>query len=61
MEYMVMSRRPRILQNLIIDEYIFEQVEDFKYSGVNLNNRNDMHNEIRLRLNTANLGYYANE
>jgi hypothetical protein len=58
-KYMIMSRRPRILQNLIVDGYTFEQVEDFKYLGVILNKRNDMHNEIRLRLNTANRGYYA--
>jgi len=56
---MVISRRPRILQNISVDGYTFEQVEDFKYLGVNLNNRNYMHNEIRLKLNTANRGYYA--
>jgi hypothetical protein len=53
-KYMIMSRRPGILQNLIVDGYTFEQVEDFKYLGINLNNRNEMYNEIRLRLNTAN-------
>ncbi|KAL4085250.1 hypothetical protein QTP88_027109 [Uroleucon formosanum] len=58
-KYMIMSRRSRILQNLAVGEYTFEQVEDFKYLGVNLNNKNDMHNEIRLRLNAANRGYYA--
>ncbi|KAL4083726.1 hypothetical protein QTP88_029042 [Uroleucon formosanum] len=56
---MIMSRRSRILQNLAVGEYTFEQVEDFKYLGVNLNNKNDMHNEIRLRLNAANRGYHA--
>lgn len=58
-KYMIMSRRSRILQNLAVGEYTFEQVEDFKYLGVNLNNKNDMHNKIRLRLNAANRGYYA--
>lgn len=53
---MVMSRRPRILQNITIDEYTFKQVENFKYLGVNLNNK-DMHNEIRLRMNGANQGF----
>jgi len=56
---MIMSRRPRILQNLTVDGYTFEQVEVFKYLEVNLNNRNDMHNEIRLRLNVANREYYV--
>lgn len=58
-KYMVMSRRPRILQNISVDGYIFEQVEDFKYLGDNLNNRNDMHDKIKLRLNTVNRGYFA--
>lgn len=54
-----MSRCPRILQNFTVDGYTFEQVENFKYLGVNLNNRNYMHNEVRLRLNAANRRYYA--
>lgn len=46
-----------VLHNIItsiVDEYTFEQVEDFKYFGVNLNNRHDMHNETRLKLNAEN-------
>ena len=58
-KYMVMNRQPRILQNISVDGYIFEQVEDFKYLGDNLNNRNDMHDKIKLRLNTVNRGYFA--
>jgi len=58
-KFMIMSRRPRILQNLTVDGYTFEQVEDFKYLGINLKNMNDMHNKIRLRLNAANRGYYV--
>jgi len=58
-KYMITSRRPRILQNITVNEYAFEQVENFKYLCVNLNNRNDMHNKIRLRLNAANREYYS--
>lgn len=43
-KYMIMNMRPRILQNLTVDGYTFEQVEDSKHLEVNLNNRNDMHN-----------------
>uniref|UniRef100_A0A2S2NFK6 RNA-directed DNA polymerase n=1 Tax=Schizaphis graminum TaxID=13262 RepID=A0A2S2NFK6_SCHGA len=58
-KFMIMSWHLRILQNLTVDGYTFEQVEDFKYLGINLKNMNDMHNKIRLRLNVANCGYYA--
>jgi len=49
---MVMSGHPRILQKLTIQE------DNFKYLGVSLNSRNDMHQEIRLSLNAENQGYY---
>uniref|UniRef100_A0A2S2PNF4 Uncharacterized protein n=1 Tax=Schizaphis graminum TaxID=13262 RepID=A0A2S2PNF4_SCHGA len=37
----------------------FQQVHDFKYRGVNINNRNCMHNEIKLRLKAGNVCYFA--
>jgi len=51
-----MSRRSGIMQDIT---KTFEQVENFEYLGVNLNNRNGMHNEIRLRWNAADREYYA--
>lgn len=50
-KYTVMSRCPRIWHKLTVGQYTFGEVENCKYSGVNLNDKNDMHNEIRLRLN----------
>lgn len=44
---------------LIVEQYTFGEVENFKYLGVKLNNKNYVHNEIRLRLNAANYWYYA--
>lgn len=35
--------------NLEVERISFQQVQDFKYLGVNINNRNCMHNEIGLR------------
>lgn len=58
-KYIVMSRDPRIIQNITVGQCTFEQVENFKYLIVNLNNNNDMHNEVRLGLSAANLGYYV--
>lgn len=58
-KYTVMSRCPRILHNLTVGQYTFGEVENCKYSGVNLNDENDMHNEIRLRLNAENHEYYT--
>jgi len=34
-------------------------VDNFKYLGVNINANNNMHNEINLRLATANRSYFA--
>lgn len=39
------------------DRITFEAVEHLKYLDVNLNNRNNMHKEIRLILNVANQYY----
>lgn len=42
-----------------VDGYVFQEVTDFSYSGTNVNNRNNMHNEIKLRIASENKGYYA--
>jgi hypothetical protein len=38
-----------------VGPYAFEQVDELKYLGVNMNAKNNMHNEIRLRINNANI------
>jgi len=38
---------------------IFEQVESYKYLGANISHKNNIHNEIKLRIRAANRGYYA--
>jgi hypothetical protein len=53
-KYMLMTRHTPAKNNLIVGPYTFEQVDDFKYLGVNINYNNDMHNEIKLRINSAN-------
>jgi len=35
--------------------YVFEQVDEFKYSGVNIITKNNMHNEIQLKISNANI------
>jgi hypothetical protein len=47
-KFMIITRKPTVMQCLRIGQYLFEQVEDFKYLGVNINQRNYMHNEIKL-------------
>jgi len=42
-----------------IDHFSFEQVENFKYLGANINHKNNMHNEIKSRISAANRGYQA--
>jgi len=58
-KYLVVSREERALDDMLVDGYVFQQVTDFKYLGTNINNRNNMHNEIKLRIASGNKGYYA--
>ena len=37
----------------------FEEVAEFKYLGTMITNRNEMHKEIKHRLNSGNACYYA--
>jgi len=61
-KYMFMTREARDNEDdsdLEVDGISFQQVHDFKYLGVNINNRNCMHNEIKLRLKAGNVCYFA--
>jgi len=58
-KYLVMSRGTRDDSNLIVGNYSFQQVKDFKYLGGNINQYNNMHNKMKLRISAANKGYYA--
>jgi len=42
-KYMVVSRRPPNIDSIVVNNYKFEKVDNFKYLGVNINNKNDMH------------------
>jgi hypothetical protein len=58
-KYIVVTRGPEDNSNLKIENNEFEQVKEFKYLGVTLNNKNIMHKEINLRLNATNQCYFA--
>ncbi|XP_050444050.1 uncharacterized protein LOC126847716 [Adelges cooleyi] len=60
-KYMVVTRGPEDSSNLKIENNDFEQVKEFRYLGVTLNNKNIMHEEINVRLNAANRCYFAME
>ncbi|CAI6345250.1 unnamed protein product [Macrosiphum euphorbiae] len=60
-KYMVVTRGPEDSSNLKIENNEFEQVKEFRYLGVTLNNKNIMHEEINVRLNVANRCYFAME
>jgi len=58
-KYMLMTRNATVKGNLCTEGLTFEQVGNFKYLGVNINEKNNMYNEIWIRLNAANRCYFT--
>jgi hypothetical protein len=58
---MIMSRHPNSGQNhnIRITNESFENVAKFKYLRRALTNQNDIHDEIKSRLNSGNACYYS--
>ena len=48
-----------IRAQLMTNDGNFEEVAEFKYLGTIIKNRNEMHKEIKHRLNSGNACYYA--
>ena len=48
-------------QNIVIENLSYEQVEKFKYLGVTVININDIHEEIKRRINLGKACYYSLE
>jgi len=60
-KYMVMSRDQNVgrIRSVRIDNSTFERVEEFKYLGTNLTNRNSIVEEIKKRLKSGNACYHS--
>ena len=62
-KYMITSRQQNIIQNqnIVIENLSFEKVEKFKHLGTTVTNTNDIHEEIKRRINMGNACYYSLE
>jgi hypothetical protein len=60
-KYMVMSRNQNAGQNhnIKVDNKFFKRVEQFKYLGTTLTNRNSIQEEIKSRLKSGNVCYHS--
>jgi hypothetical protein len=60
-KYMIMSCLPNSgqIQNIRIANESFESTAEFKQLGTTLTNQNDIHDEIKSRLNSGNVCYYS--
>jgi hypothetical protein len=60
-KYMIMSRHSNSgqNQNIRIANEPFESVAKFKYLGTTITNQNDIHDEMKSRLNSENASYYS--
>lgn len=58
-KYLVTTRH--IVNKEVLKEgpYTFEQVDEFKYLGVNINTKYSMHEEIQLRISNANKAFFS--
>ena len=60
-KHMVMSRNQNAgrSQNMRIDNWSFERVEQFRYLGTTLTNQNSIQEEIKSRLKSVNACYHS--
>jgi hypothetical protein len=56
---MVVNRENEMIVDPNVGEYTIQAVNGFKYLGTNINENNNMHNEIKLRITAANKGFFA--
>lgn len=56
---LVVSREVNYLDDLQVHGYFFQQVTDFSYLRTNINNKNNMHYETKLRIASGNKGYFS--
>jgi len=59
MKYLIISRREHVQDSLVVGDFTFEKVSNFKYLGVDINQQANSHEEINRRITAGNKCYFA--
>jgi len=55
----VMKLLPNEEKNMVVDDYVFQKVKEFKYLGSTITNNNDWSLEVTSRIRKAERAYFA--
>lgn len=58
-KYMLIACHTDVKNDFIVGPYTIKQVENFKYFGVDINHKNNMHSKVNLKINSMNRALFS--